>query len=517
MTYVKFDGNDTIIQSAKDAFDSYQGFGGERTDMRIGGETERVLHDRHNPATMMGTTRQAEYVEQLRNSTITGLDGNQRVIKPALETVSQVVEEQTQAAKIKDVGAIIRQEREMAGHARNIAASLDLKQCPLTANPLITHEQCRSNPVCEPRSRTDELIYAIEQVSGHDGLSYTFLTSPVHASVSYTDTEHLWDILQTAFTLTPFLYMACENGVDFIEGEPKTAPHHFTMRTTKALGHRGGIPDCFYNAQSGEDFIYGHINAVLDNPMMVVFDRHGEIYAPRSGQLKTPRDIIAEQGAINQSVFDLAESTLWPDIKICNIRDSDDNRIGKRIELRMCDTGPHQFQSLMLTVAGAIMDEKGREDMNALLRDFGFEGQPAHYRHLLEQAMHDTLWHNGRYMNIEFGAPRQDGSQPTMRDFAGEAIDVIRGGVERTAPDQLPRLAPLETICRTGWTDAKTLTHHFQKLDDVSNFMRTCPDDAYTRTDGTCYKMMRESGELSLANSPQNRAQPAGFHGWKPA
>lgn len=516
MTYVKLDKNDRAIHNAEDLIDTYQGFGGSRSDMRIGGETERVFHAHHNPEAMMTTEQQAAYIDTLRNRTVTGVDGRPRRIDPALETVSQVVEEQTQAARIADVGAIIRQEREMARHANDIATSMNLRQCPLTANPLVTHEQCHRNPVAEPRSRTDELIHAIHDTSGHDGVSYTFLTSPVHASVSYTDETHLWDIIQTGFALAPFFYMVCENGVDYMEGAPKSSPHHFSMRTTKALGHRGGIPEHFYHSQSGEDFIYGHINAVLDNPMMIVFNREGEVVAPQSSHLQTPREVIAEQGAINQSVYDLAESTLWPDIKICNIRDSENNRIGKRIELRMCDTGPHQFQSLMLTTAGAIMNEQGREDMNALLRDFGFEGPPGHYRHLLEQAMQDTLWHGGRYMDIAFGAPRLDRRQPTMHDFAKEAIGVIREGVKRVDSSLLPKLQPLETICNTGWTDAKTLTHHFQSLNAVQAFMGRCPEDVYTRPNGTCYRLMDEAGELNIRQEPGKRMTGPYFRGMAP-
>ena len=516
MTYVKLDKNDKAIQSADDVVDAYAGFGGSRENMRMGGETERVFHSRNEPAEMMTTGQQAAYVDALRKRTFTGLDGQPRLMEPALETVSQVVEEQTQAAEIAVVGDIIRQESEMAGHAYDIASSMDLRQCPLTANPMVTHDQCYQNPVAEPRSRTDELMHAIYDTSGHDGLSYTFLTSPVHASVSYTDSAHLWDIIQTSFALTPFLYMACENGVDYMEGESKFSSHHFSMRTTKALGRRGGIPEHFYHARSGEEFIYGHVNAVLDNPMMVVFDKEGEIYAPRSGQLKTPRNIIEEQGAINQSVFDLAESTLWPDIKICNIRDSENNRVGKRIELRMCDTGPHQFQSLMLTTAGAIMNEQGRHEMNALLRDFGFDGPPGHYRQLLEQAMHDTLWHGGRYMDIAFGQALHNGKQPTMHDFAKEAIGVIREGVKRVDSGLLPKLQPLEAIGNTGWTDAKTLTSRFTSLSAVQAFMRSCPEDVYTRPNGTCYCLMEEAGELNIGQRPGKRISAPGFGGSGP-
>ncbi len=497
MTRVVFqDAAADLITDPKELYDRYTGFGGGPEDSKIGGETERTYYSQGDPRVIMSAELQAEFLDCIRSKKITDpKTGRQRPIGFDSETVSQVIEEQTSAVPFEEFGNILNQEREIAAHMAQIASELGLRQSPFTNNPFATHDQCFRHPVAEPRHRTNELITALYQIMGHDALSYTFLTSPVHCSLSYNNPEQLWNMVRRMFYLTPFMYLAGDNSGNFMENCPLPLNHHFTMRTNQALGARGGVPDHFYRCRNGEGYIRGHIEAVFNTPMLIEFDDKGNERMPAHGLLRTPRRILKDKGWLNRSSFDLAESLLWPDGKICNIRDRNNVPVGKRFEVRMWDTGPHQFASMVLTCVALLMDTQGGEDCDRLLEDFGFGAFPEDAEDLHRDAMRTALYHGGRFMDIPFGMT-SNGSPGSMRDFARELFPIIKEVIRRIDPTQLGRLQPLGLICKTGETDTKVICNRYKTLDGLAGFMVDCPLDIYTRPDGTSFYMLRETGEL---------------------
>ena len=503
MTVVR--NKNTQAVTAEKIFERYTGFGGDITDMKMGGEVERVYYRADDPHQMMDWDDQIKFLDALPNYTIDDPKnpGAKKSVTVTEETVSQVLEEQTSAYKWGDMAQLLQEERDKAAVMQEIAHNLGLRQSPFTANPLVTHDQCWENPNVGRWERTDMLVEQFHKHMSHDALSYTFLTSPVHCSVSYTNPEHLWGMARRMYYLTPFMYLAGDNGSGFIERGEKPLNHHFTMRTNQALEDRGGVPEFFFRCMNGEDFIRGHIEAVMNNPMFIYFDESGETVKAEGDDLPTFRDLEA-LGLNTQSNFDLAESMLWPDGKICNIRDDNDVPVGKRFEIRMWDTGPHQFQSMMLTCMATLMDPQGAAETDALLEDYGFGEVPFYSRDLLEEAYQNALYHNGHYMDIPFGKKREDGSQPTMLDFAGELYPIIERSVLRTDPELLPKLEPLKHICETGWTDTKVIQNLYGDLKGVEFFMKNAPDDIYTRPDGVSYYQLWMNDELPEYTPPEN-------------
>ncbi len=514
MTKVVFSLSQGLVRGPDDVLSRYRGYGGGDDDTRkIGAETERVYFQRDKPQQMMTTVQHGRFFDEVDRVRITDQETGKKTKRIGVddETSAQVVEEQTSAYSYRDFGKVLEQEREIAGRMTEIAQKLGVRQSPFTNNPFVTHDQCFRNPVSAPRQRTSQLVQAFYQFVGHDSLSYTFLTSPVHCSLSYNNPNELWDIARRTLYLTPWMYLASENSGNFMENIPLPLGKHFTMMTNQRLGARGGIPEFFYKCKNGEDYIRGHVDAVLDNRTVISFrpvdagnafkvvanDKQTyEEYTDPTGNYLTPREMIAEYGYIPLSQFDLAESTLWPDLKICNIRNSENIPVGKRAEVRMWDAGPHQFASMVMTSAALLMDAQGGDDCDRLLEDFGFGPEPAKSEDLHRAAMKQACWHGNRFMDVPFGRQRSAGYQTTIHDFAKEVFPIIRDAIARMDARQLPRLEPLGYICETGNTDSKVIFERYKTLEGLAGFMNSYPDDLFTRPNGTCYGIMREAGEL---------------------
>ncbi len=516
MTVVLNSSSSKIFKES-DVYDRYTGFGGNQEDMRMGGETERVYHDPANPEKIMSMEVESQFLDEVAKYRIPHPEnpGFLKPIKTSEETVSQVVEEQTTACKWPSIRKVIEEERNAARVMHRVAEKLGVRQSIYTNNPLITHKECWENCNASRRDRTEKLVRGFHDHLSHDELSYTFLTSPVHCSVSYTDPDHLWGIARRMFYLTPFMYLAGDNGSGFMERSPKPLNHHYTMRTNQSLGARGGIPEHFFRSVCGEDYIRGHIEAVLNNPMVIYYDQNSETVTPADGRFPTLKQLAAV-GLNTESNYDVAESTLWPDGKLCNIRDKNDIPIGKRFEIRMWDTGPHQFASMMLTCMATLMDPQGAEETDRLLGSYGFGEVPAYSEMLLRKAMNDTLYHGGRFMDIPFGAPTKGGVQRSMLDFSKELYPVIEASVARADKALLANLEPLKHICHTGWTDTKVSQHHCRTLEGVRKLMIDMPEDIYIRPKGTSFYLLRESGELPEVNPVANNSHLKLDSGFKP-
>ena len=195
-----------------------------------------------------------------------------------------------------------------------------------------------------------------------------------------------------------------------------------------------------------------------------ILDRAGNLIGLPSGTWTSFR-ALKEQGLNTASNYYLAQSVLWPDVKIAALRAENGDVYGHRYEARMFGVGAHQHQSaFLITNALAFHDELALR-VDELLERFGFDqARPEESHALLLKAYEAARNHGGNFMNIPFGSGN-------MRDFARGFADLIE--IIGDDWDVEEEIQPLLSICRTGCTDAKVNRILFPTLTDTIKFQRT--------------------------------------------
>ncbi|MCK5296672.1 MAG: hypothetical protein KAJ75_07255, partial [Alphaproteobacteria bacterium] len=324
MTHVK-SGQDQLVEKPEDVIDMYMGTGEDFQDLKIGAEIETIYYDPDSPdMSMMNKEQSAQFREELDK-----LD-----IENALESCSNCIETPTSAVPNTQLEQLFKQQDRFMAEKVRIASSLGVRMCPFTPNPFTTAEEGWDNIV--PRERFQMMLPILKHNFGRNGLLYTFNTVPLHASISYKDTDHLWNCLRRGFYLTPFFYAISENSSPYTEANATPKTTHSSMEYCTKLGIHGGIPDYFYKCTGGEEYIKATINATFDRPMMGYFNKEGKQVNFPDLQMLTFRE-LQDMDLGTYSNYTLAESTVWPDIKIASIRDKDGTPVGKRMETRMFD------------------------------------------------------------------------------------------------------------------------------------------------------------------------------------
>lgn len=486
MTIV-FSGDTRKIKTADDLFENYLGHRQEGPDAtKMGCEVERVYYQPDHPENLINTEQQASIIQKTEEY------NSQNPAFPILisqEGSAQIIETRTDPYSLKDIGKLLENDRAVAKAITDMAADIGVKQCPFTNNPFLTHEACFANPASKPSTRIQSVIRALKEYFGHYGLSYNFSVAHTQMSIGYKDPDDLWNTVRRGYYLTPLMYLLGGNSSFVFEQQKRD--YDYMAPISDALGIRGGIPDYFFQSESGEDIVRGHINHVLDTWMIMGWGEDGLECAQPADKKETPRDYIKRDGSIPQSLFDLSESLIWPDVKICNIRDSEGRPIGKRTEIRMWDTGPHQFQTLTLFCAALLVDKKAGAACDKILDHHGFGDRPADCKDLVQSGFQKALYHQGKYLDQPYGREGQ-----SFLSLARDLYPVIEAFASRICPDQKKRLKPLKSIIESGWTDSRVVNHLFPEEEDLKAFMKDYPHDFYTTPHGTCFYQLWQDGVI---------------------
>ena len=292
--------------------------------------------------------------------------------------------------------------------------------------------------------------------------AYFSICKSNQVSVSYRDPDHMLENIRRLYYLAPFLFLLTDNSASFAEGQK--VKYHPGMHYRSFLEGRGGVPPYVFTAKTGEEYIRAHIRHVMNNPLFAYYNEDGEIKQIPSGEWKTVEG-LKDEGLNIASNYHLAESVLWPDVKIAALKDAQGEVINHRYEVRMLGVGMHQHQSAFLITAALAFNPECAQSMDRLLAEYGFDNNDlGETQKHLASAYAAARNHNFKFFDIAYGTGR-------MADFAKSFASIMEDTWQGQGFDE--QLTPLLTICRTGYTDAKVNALLFDTLDKVTDFQKS--------------------------------------------
>lgn len=216
-----------------------------------------------------------------------------------------------------------------------------LKTYPYAVPASIEITNCNDNLVKRERLISEWKKFA-SLGSDNPGLRTMGLATSTQINLSYANDEDAYEIMTLGNLLSPILYAVFSNTTGFIEGqEARSVPRARWWLEHNKFAPRGGIPELILDAMFSDDpkdMITNWIEYVRDVPMVFFFDENGD---PKFDTSPTFNE-LANRGLGTAANFSLAESLVWPDVKLIG---------GQRIELRACDTGIWQPAGLSVFAA----------------------------------------------------------------------------------------------------------------------------------------------------------------------
>lgn len=377
---------------------------------------------------------------------------------------SGVLEYASSPANVADASKLSLQVKKDIAAFEQTATEHGYARAPFCILPTTTPEEALKNKVS--RERLEASLACIEANYPAGMMNIPLLTTGVQTSFSPADKDEMFRMANRAYALTPLIYAAMNSSSGFACNEPERKDVNLRGKYYEFYGMSGGIAESFLKSSNGEELIRNHIEAVFDAPMFFAYDLDGKLVRPEKGQVFTFRK-LAEKGLNTQSNFELAETFIYNDVKICNLRDAESNVVGKRIEVRAADAGPHQPFSMLLMTAALIPDGKTADAFDRLLQEYGFTGNPVKDAALLRQARKDAVEHHGKFMDVPFGIDPQTGRSRSLRDLAADVAGLL---ADHYANDKAagPDVAKLCDLLLTGECDAKQHAVKYKTLNDVT-------------------------------------------------
>lgn len=351
------------------------------------------------------------------------------------------------------------------------AASRGYSRAPFSILPTTTVQDALDNRV--PRERLEASLSVIETALNPNLNRIPLLTTGVQTSFSPKDPDEMFRMAHRGYAITPLLVAAMNSTAGYVENNDERLDHHPRGKYYEMYGASGGLAQSFAKAADPQGFIRNHIEAVFDAPMFFAYDHDGSLIRSTKDDVLTFRKLM-DRGLNTQSNFELAETFIYNDIKICNLRDETGNVVGKRLEVRAADSGMHQPVSALLLTAALVPDGKTAEKFDALLRDYGFTGIPKDDAALLQAGRDAAVNHGGKFMDVAFGKNAQTGEARSLREFAADVAGIVVAHYERDkalAAD----VSKLADLLLTGQCDAKTFAAQYRDLGEVTAALQQTP------------------------------------------
>jgi gamma-glutamylcysteine synthetase len=432
MTEVKARNNE-FIRTPADAEKLYKGNGQPEEDQCMGFETEIFLYS--NSA---GAPRGASAQECSRLLKLLELRGE----KPQLEMAS-AVELASNPHRVGNIGKLTGEIASSYAIYKQGIADTGLLPAEGALLPFTTLESARGNLVDRDRARG--LVSGMEKFKAPEFLKVTLLCTSTQVSLSYGDTDDLLDMARTAYALGPAITGIFANHPHFIEGNPVPVNTHPRAAFYEAFGTSGGIPESFLTAKDGDDFIKKHVQHVHETEMLFYYDHDNKTVWPEK---PVAYKDLEKSGLNTRSNYDLAESFIYTDVKLCSIRDAEGNATGKRIELRGFDAGEPGVQGAAPFAHAVLRDPVANEQVRGLLMEYGFDPDSDGYAERLKKARHDAAFHGGKFLDVPFGV-KPDGTEGSLKDFA-QGLGQVLKLYARRHPETATALEAVIEVCETG-------------------------------------------------------------------
>jgi len=107
---------------------------------------------------------------------------------------------------------------------------------------------------------------------------------------------------------------------------------------------------------------------------------------------------------------------------------------------------------------------------DALLKDYGFSGNPVQDAPLYRAAREAVVNHGGKFMDVDFGKDPKTGEARALRDFAADVANIVATRYEKQ-PELAADVSRLVQVLLTGDCDAKLFSQKFDSIKDASDYM----------------------------------------------
>lgn len=332
--------------------------------------------------------------------------------------------------------------------AKRIGEEVGIGFLGLGFDPVHTREQI---PVM-PKARYEIMRNYMPKV-GSLGLDMMFRSCTVQVNLDYASEADMVKKFRTSLALQPAATALFANS-PFTEGKPNGFQSFRSHIWTDTDADRCGILPFVFEDGMGFERYADH---VLDVPMYFII-RDGQ-YINTAGQ--SFRDFMkGELPALPGELPTLSDwedhlSTLFPEV-----------RMKQFLEMRGADGGPwSRLCALPALWVGLLYEQSSLDAAWDLVKDWSIEDH--------ERVRADTP-RDGLATNIPGGK--------TMREFAGQVLDIARAGLQARArldtggDNEVGFLAPLQTAIEMNKTPADILLDHYhgEWSGDVTRIYKEC-------------------------------------------
>ncbi|HYD19110.1 MAG TPA: glutamate-cysteine ligase family protein [Patescibacteria group bacterium] len=369
-----------------------------------------------------------------------------------------VLEYASPPVKVEDAAKLVAQAREDIAAFEKVIGDHGYARAPFAIMPTTTPQDALDNKVS--RERLEAALAVLNEVYPPGLSNVPLLTTGVQTSFSPKSDAELFRMAYRGYALTPLIVAAMNSSSGYAANDDvRRDDVHLRTKYYEDYGTAGGISAAFLKAANPEQFIRNHIHEVFDNPMFFAYCEDGSLMRSTKDNVLTFRKLV-DMGMNTLTNYELAETFLYNDIKIANVRDAEGQVVGKRVEIRAADSGLHQPASTLLLTAALIPDGATAAKFDRLLKDYGFTGNPVADAGLLKAARKSAVEHNGRFMDVAFGTGR-------LRDFAADVAGLVVSHYERDRGVQA-EVSKLAEVLLSGNSDAKLNVAKYPTLVDVT-------------------------------------------------
>ena len=292
------------------------------------------------------------------------------------EAATMTLEVKTGAANLDNFELILDDLSKQINTINQVCFDLEFLICPFAQAPHIKSSELLNHYIVSRESgRAEAFINTFELHGLQEYYTNFFLNNAIQTSVSFRDPKHLLDNIRRLTYLTAPLSNIHDNSCGFIEGNLDRKQTGLRLREGLARDGRGGTPEFYFSADSGEEFIAQYFNWVFNNKLLARCDHNGEnMKAVEPGSELSFQELIDKKTGLNhQTNFELALGMVWPHIKLAFIRNDENEITGVRYEARACDSGSWRNDSFPLIVAALAMNDDFANKIDSLLLEYGFD------------------------------------------------------------------------------------------------------------------------------------------------
>ncbi len=443
----------TKIETVEDVFPVYAGSG---IEAKSGIEVEFSFFNPESPDLDVMSLSQNKV---LKNSAMAAVPDGDWVHN---EPTSELLEVASHAYGYDEAKRVLDDTNHKIKVLSDKAHALGLKRSYFQELPERTADDLLSRIVDVERYN---VMYAPYREDMKTCVQYFAVCKSNQVSVSYYNTDQALANVRRLYALAPFLFLLTDNSAGFSEGKPFSGHAGMSLRHTGLLKGRGNIIPYVFDAQSGDEYIATHINHVMNNPLFMYYDEKGKLTGVPSGDWSVTFNSLRERGLNTRANYYLAQSVLWPDVKIAALRDEKGDVFAHRFEARMFGVGMHQHQTGFIITTALAFHPEFAHKVDELLMRYGFDNHNlAATYDLVQKSYAAARNHDGKFFDVAYGSG-------IMADFAKEFADLV----EEAADDMglLEEAEPMLIIARTGCTDGKVNRVLAPSLEDVLAFQRS--------------------------------------------